>query len=219
VTTPPRWETLFHLRSIFLEPLSNLLVSKVFETAHRNVVLQTRYRRKMKKMSIKGKRFAMPLILLFLAIGSAAAVAYVILQFSINATVENYPKVTFWKWTDGAGKVNTFDYPVNIFANVKTIDENATHGIFNDDTVQHQCSLRVGALTNPTNIASLYIKVYNSTSTILEKEWTSFASLPTAWESFTTAAGKKYSIWIEITASASPSGYSTFTMELKVENP
>lgn len=165
-------------------------------------------------------KHSIPLIALLslILVGSVLAVAYVTLQFSITTTTQLYPKVTFYQWSTPQ-KVNTFDYSLNFFASVKTIDVNATYGIFNDDSASHQCNLRIYSLINIANIASLRIKIYDGTNTILDKTWTDFGSLPTASESFTTAANTKYSIWIEVTGAASPSGSSVFTLELMENNP
>jgi len=166
-------------------------------------------------------RYSVPLVLFILMlVSTAAAAAYIVYQFNINATVEEYPKVTFWKW-DTSEKKNTFEYSVNIFPSIRTIDENITYGIYCDDTSAHTCSLRISSLTSASNIAAIKIVIYNSTATILTKEWTDFSSLPTAWEEFVVAAGKKYSIHIEIEASsgATVGQTSTFTFEMKIEEP
>lgn len=164
-----------------------------------------------------GKYSISTLALLLIVIGSVAA-AYIALKFTINTTVQQYPEVTFWQWS-ASQKKNTFDSPLNIFAGVKTVDENATHGIFNDDSTEHQCYLRVASLSTPANIAKLNITIYDNTSRIFTKEWTQFNALPTSWESFTVAANTKYAIWLEITATSSPSGFSTFEIEIKENNP
>jgi hypothetical protein len=173
----------------------------------------------LNKKIIIGKH-SIPLIavLSLILVGSVLAVSYVTLQFSITTTTQLYPKVTFWQWSPSS-KVNTFDYSLSLFASVNTIDENASYGIFNDDSASHQCNLCISTLSTPGNIASLRIKIYDGTNTILDKTWTQFGTLPTAWESFTTAANTKYSIWIEVTGAASPSGSSVFTLNLKENNP
>ena len=164
-------------------------------------------------------KYSIPLLpLLLLTVGSVVvATVYITLQFTITMNTQPYPKVTFWEWSTSQKK-NTFDYSVNIFAGIKTVDENITHGIFNDDSAQHQCYLRIKSLNNPANIAKLKITIYNSTNTILTKEWTEFVTLPTSWENFTTAANAKYAIWIEITT-GSPSESGTFEIEVKEEYP
>lgn len=174
---------------------------------------------KILKKKVQVHKYTIPVIpLLLIIVGSVAAAAYIATQFTITMTPQPYPKVTFWQWSTSEKK-NTFDYSVNIFASIKTVDENVTHGIFNDDSAQHQCYLRTKSLINPTNIAKLNITIYSSTNTIFTKEWTQFGTLPTQWEAFTTASNAKYAIWIEITAAASLSGSSTFVIEIKENNP
>lgn len=171
-----------------------------------------------KKVQIAKHSVPLIAILSLILVGSVLAAAYVTLQFTINANYQAYPKVTFWQWGTST-KTNTFGYSINFFAGLKTIDENVAYGIFNDDTEQHSCNLRIASLSTPSNIAKLRLKIYEGTNTILDKEWTQFGSLPTSWESFTTAANTKYSIWIEVTGAASPSGSSTFTIELTENSP
>ena len=166
-------------------------------------------------------RYSVPLVLFVLMfVSTAVAAAYIVYQFNISAKVEEYPKVTFWSWDTGE-KGKTFTYSVNIFPGVTTIDENITYGIYCDDESEHKCYLRISSLTNLNNIARIKIKIYNSTDEILTKEWTDFSSLPTAWEEFVVAGGKKYSIHVEIEASSSatPGQTSTFTFEMKIEEP
>jgi hypothetical protein len=164
-------------------------------------------------------KYSIPLLpLLLIVISSALATMYVTLQFTITTPVQQYPKVTFWEWST-AQKKNAFGYSMNIFANIKTIDENITCSIFNDDSVQHQCYLRLSSIINPSNIAKISITIYNSTKTIFTEEWTEFQTQPTAWKTFVPAAHAKYTIWIEITGAGNPSGSSSFTAEIKEENP
>jgi len=169
---------------------------------------------------IKEKKYRIPPLVLGIIIASGIVIAavYIALQFNIIMNYQQYPKVTFWEWNTSQKKT-TFDYSVNIFPGIKTVDENITHGIFNDDSAQHQCYLRIKSLSNSVNIAKLKITIYNSTNTILTKEWSESGILPTSWENFTTAANAKYAIWIEITAAGSPSGASTFEIEVKENNP
>ena len=171
-----------------------------------------------KKVRIRKHSIPIMVLLSLILVGSVLAVAYVTLQFTMTATYKEYPRVSFWKWSTSQ-KANTFDYSVSFFANVKTIDENVTHGIFNDDSVIHQCNLRISTLSNPANIAKLRIKIYGGTTTILDKEWTQFGSLPSSWESFNTEANTKYTIGIEVTGASSPSGSSAFAIELTEDNP
>ena len=159
------------------------------------------------------------LLISSLLIATVSAVAYVTLTWTTTATVVANPKVCFFWWSNGT-KVNTFDYPVNIFPSVKTIDENITHGVWNWDTQAHVTSMRWVSLTNSGNIAKLNVTVYNSTTTIYSQYWTSVPSFPTGLIQFSPSPSPgKYTIWIEITATAGASGSSMFTFEMKVETP
>jgi len=172
------------------------------------------------KISFRKSLKLIILLLSSLLIATASAVAYVTLQWTTTATVVANPKVCFVRWSDNS-KQNTFDYPVNIFPSIKTIDENITHGVWNWDTEGHVAYMRWYSLTNSSNIASLNVTVYNSTTTIYTQYWSSVPSLPTGWVQFNPSpmAGGKYTIWIEITATGVASVGSVFTFEMKVENP
>jgi hypothetical protein len=161
------------------------------------------------------------LLITSLLIATVSATAYVTLQWTNTATVAANPKVCFFAWSAPTTKLNTFDYAVNIFPSVKTIDENITHGVWNWDTASHVTSMRWYSLTNSGNIASLNVTVYNSTTTIYTQYWTSVPTLPTGFVQFSPSpmADGKYAIRIEITATSGASGSSVFTFEMKVENP
>jgi len=161
------------------------------------------------------------LLITSLLIATVSAAAYVNLQWTMTATVVANPKVCFFAWSAPTTKLNTFDYAVNIFPSVKTIDENITHGVWNWDTASHVTSMRWYSLTNSGNIANLNVTVYNSTTTIYSQYWSSVPSLPTGFIQFSPSpmAGGKYAIRIEITATSGASGSSVFTFEMKVENP
>ena len=165
--------------------------------------------------SVRIGKYTIPaLLLLALAIGSVVAVAYVVLTSTMTATVVPNPKVCFVQWP--ATKANTFSYGFNIFADIQTIDDNVTHGIWNWDTGAHDISLRVSDITNEgTNIASFKVKVYNASTTIAE-----ITSVGTSWSGPYSIPGlTKYTIGINVTATGSPSGSSVFTVDMKVENP
>jgi len=156
---------------------------------------------------------------MFTLIAVVSAAAYVQLQWTISATVSANPKASFWNWS-GSSKANNFTYSVNIFPNIVTIDENITYGIFNDDASTRDCYMRIYSLTTSSNINSINVTVHNVTGNLWTKEWSSFGSLPTSWEGpFTLIANAKYSIWLEINATDSASGTSTFVMEMKELNP
>jgi len=163
------------------------------------------------------------LLITSLLIATVSAAAYVTLQWTTTVTVAANPKVCFFAWSAPTTKLNTFDYAVNIFPSVKTVDENITHGVWNWDTASHVTSMRWYSLTNSSNIASLNVTVYNSTTTIYSQYWSSVPTLPTGFVQFSPSpmANGKYAIWMEITATsgATLGQQSVFTFEMKVENP
>jgi len=173
------------------------------------------------KISFRKSLKLIALLISSLLIATVSAVAYVTLSWTTTATVAANPKVCFFAWSAPTTKLNTFDYAVNIFQSVKTIDENITHGVWDWDTVSHVAYMRWYSLTTPGNIANLNVTVYNSTTTIYSQYWSSVPSFPTAWVQFSPSlmADGRYTIWIEITATAGASGSSVFTFEMKVENP
>ena len=164
------------------------------------------------------KKSAVPAILAVALIAMVAAVdaaAYVQLQWTITATVSANPSVCFVDWTDGTTKANTFDYAVNIFPSITTIDENITYGLWNSAAAQKTAYIRIQNLTTTSNIDSLNVTIYNGT-TISTNLWSSFGTLPTAWSSsFTCGSESKYAIWVEIATDAAATGSSTFTVEIK----
>jgi len=167
-----------------------------------------------------GKYSVPALLLLSIVIGSVAAVAYVVMQFTLTATVQANPKVCFIRWSDST-KANTFNYAVNIFPSLKTIDENVTYGIWNWDTTAHTTSLRIETITNSGNIASITIYIKLGVTTVATITWSTGGSLPTSWVAFSAAASTKYTIWMEITAASGAvvGQTSVITLDMKVENP
>jgi hypothetical protein len=176
-----------------------------------------------KNRKIRIGRYTISALLLLLIIGSAVvfATAYVILTWTMTATVVANPKVCFINWTNGA-LANTFSYSVNIFPSVTTIDQNITYGVENWDTTTHTVSMSWASLTTPTNIASLNVTVYNSTTTLYSQYWASVPALPTAYVNFSPSPSPgNYTIWMSIgcASGASPGTASTFTFNMQVMNP
>ena len=164
------------------------------------------------------------LLISSLLIATASAAAYVTLQWTTTATVAVNPKACFIKW-DGGTKANTFDYSVNIFPNVKTVDEDITYGVWNNDTAMRNVYFRLSAEnTNSTDVTSLNYTIYNSTNTIFTKLYNAFTTGDDsdAWSSAVPlAVNATYHIWLEIQcASGAGVGHTPqFTFEMKVENP
>lgn len=158
-------------------------------------------------------KYAVPvLLLLVLAVGTVAATVYVVLTWTMTLTVVDYPRANFYEWS-GATRTNTFDEAFNIFPDVKTIQDNATHGVYS--TSPGPCSMHIASMVNDTNIAEVYVKVFNSSDTILEIWWTTNS---TSWVPFTTATDI-YTIWLEVTGAAGASGSSRVDLEMRVETP
>jgi hypothetical protein len=161
------------------------------------------------------------LLISSLLIATASAVAYVTLNWTTAATVAANPKACFIRWADGT-KANIFTYSVNIFPNVKTVDENITYGIWNDDPSTRTVYFRLASEnTNITDLTSLNFTVHNGGQLYTKLE-SNFDNPSLAWSTgVTLAANTKYTIWIEIQC---PNGAGVghapqFTFEMKEENP
>jgi len=175
----------------------------------------------LKDRKIRFKGYSISALLLIILVASAGivfAVAYVALQWTSTATVVANPNVCFVQWSDSS-KQNTFDYAVDIFPSVKTVDENITHGIWNWDASSHAVNMRIKSISTSGNIANVTTVVKNGTETVITVSWVTAGGLPTTWEPFTALASTKYTIWTEITATSGATGSSIITYELKVENP
>ena len=162
-------------------------------------------------------KYAVPiLLLLILGIGTATAAIYVVLTWSMSLTVVANPRVSFYKWATEE-KVNTFAESFNIFPDVKTIQDNATHGIYSLTAGTGSMRIVSDIATDP-DIDEVYIKVFNTTDTILEITYSSntndFVSLPTAED-------HKYTIHIEVTGASGATTDNTpsVDLEIKVESP
>jgi hypothetical protein len=160
------------------------------------------------------------LLITSLLIATVSAVAYVTLQWTVNTTVVANPELCFIKWSNGAA-ANTFTYSVNIFPNIKTIDENITYGVWNWNTTATKTGYMRLASTNTTttDVTSINVTITNGTQ-IYTRKWTDF-TIKSWGTSFTAAKNTKYAIWIEIEcASTATVGHKPqFTFEMKVENP
>jgi len=166
------------------------------------------------------------ILVCMLSVTTVLATAYVVLQWTTTATVVANPAVCFYKWSDQT-KANTFNYAVNIFPNVKTIDENITYAVYNWEASSRDVYFRLASEnTNATDVTFLYYQVFTGNyvggTVLYSHNETDFGSPDTAWSSVCSAgATTKYKIGIEITAGASAGiGHTpTFTFEIKVENP
>jgi hypothetical protein len=173
------------------------------------------------KISFRKSLKLIALLISSLLIATVSAAAYVTLQWTVNMTIVANPGMCFVSWSDGTTKANNFSYSVNIFPNIKTIDENITYGVWNWNTTATKTGyMRLASTnTNTTDVISINVTITNNTQ-IYTRTWASFSD--TSWSnSFTAASDTKYAIWIEIQcASTATVGHTPqFTFEMKVVEP
>lgn len=161
----------------------------------------------MKKIRIG--RYTIPaLLLVAIIVGSVAATAYVVLQWTTTATVKANPDICFTKWADKS-KANTFDYAVDIFPYIITIDENITYAVSNYAASAKGCSMRLANITTPANIAWVNCTVigYYSINTTTTTDFVAFSpDLP---------AYRNATIYLSIKCASGATGSSVLTFELK----
>jgi len=172
------------------------------------------------KISYRKSLKLVALLISSLLIATVSVTAYITLTWTTTATVVANPSVCFVDWSTGTTKANTFAYTVNVFPNIKTVDENITYGIWNWNATNRNCYLRLASTTsNNTDITAINATIYITGTTVLTHRWTTLTD--TAYYDFTAAGSTKYAIWIEIEcASGAGVGHTPqFTFEIKVENP
>jgi len=159
-------------------------------------------------------KYAIPVLLLAtLAIGTVAAVAYVVLTWTVSLTVAANPRVHFW---DGAAQ-NTMDLEMNIFPSIRTIDEN------NDDwdiksVLAGDISIRVDTM-DISDVEELRIKAYIGGTTLFDETWNAADAAGTFRGPFTTDDDTTYDLWIEVLANSTATDPASIKVELKVESP
>ena len=173
------------------------------------------------KINYKKNLKFVTLLISALLIATVSAAAYVTLTWTTTATVGTYPKVCFFAWSAPTTKLNTFNYAVDIFPSIKTINVNITYGIWSWDSPGQTVSMRISSITNQaTNIQNVTTYVKDATNTTkITVQFIDGGSLPTTWQSFSASATTKYTLWTEIEAKSTASVSSVITYELKVENP
>jgi len=158
-----------------------------------------------------GKYFVPALLLISLAVGTVAAVAYVVLTWTISLTVAPNPRVHFW---DGSTAANTMTITMGIFPSIRTIDEDAAWDI--RSVTAGNIYIRVSTM-DTSDVTQVKIKAYNATATLFDVDW---STSTTTWSGpFLTATGKDYNLWIEVQAASSPTGPASISVDLKVESP
>jgi len=165
-------------------------------------------------------KFAIPILLLLAILGgTVAAVAYVVLTWTMTLPVGANPRVHFFSSVTGAE--NSMEITMNIFPDIRTIDENNDEWDIRSVTTG-DISIRVDAM-NTTAISELVIIAYVSdpASPLFSLTWTD-ADAANSWHGpYTTADGTDYNLWIEVFADplAQPATEESIAVELKVESP
>lgn len=159
-------------------------------------------------------KYAVPaLLLLAITVGTVAAVAYVVLTWTISMTVADNPRVHFW---DGTTAANTMTIYMDIFPSIKTVETDAVWDIRSDDT--GDIYIRVSAMdTSDVTEVTIIAYVTDPASPLFDETWT--ASTTTWSGPYTTAATTDYNLWIEVTAAGTATDPASITVDLKVENP
>jgi len=121
--------------------------------------------RKIFKRKILGPITLLHLIA-FTAVVSVVSAA-VILYYDWTMTLTgSVPDVRFYKWSDST-QVNTLDLPYNIYADVWTVDDNATYGIKNNAGSVKNVSLWVESCSDPSKIANYTVQILEDTGSVL----------------------------------------------------
>lgn len=164
------------------------------------------------------------LAVLCISVVGVSAAAYVVLQWTTNATVVANPQVCFFQQGTST-KANTFSYSVNIFPSIKTVDDNITYGLWNWHASQtRDVYFRLASSnTNSSDVSWIKYYVYLSdpASSLYSKNITDFTNFDWDVSATTVAANTKYAIKVEIKA---PTGATvghtpSWTFEVKVVNP
>lgn len=126
----------------------------------------------MKKMKIRKifrRRILGPITLLHLIVLSTVSVVFgaVMLHYdwTLNLTA-SVPDVRFYKWSDST-QSNTLTLPYNIYADVWTIDDNATYGIKNNAGSAKTVYLTIDSYSSTSEIANLTIQILEDTGLVL----------------------------------------------------
>ena len=159
-------------------------------------------------------KYAVPvLLLLTIAIGTVAAAAYVVLTWTISLTVASHPRVAFW---DGGSVQNSLTLSMNIFPEIRTIDEDLTGWDIRSNATG-DVYIRVPTL-DTNDIDELVITAYNATDNLfdltytdVDNDWTGPFTTPTAAED--------YDLRIEVLAADTATDPAQIIIEMKVESP
>ncbi|MDH5634518.1 MAG: hypothetical protein OEY30_01685, partial [Candidatus Bathyarchaeota archaeon] len=115
----------------------------------------------MKIECILQRKVLGPITILHLLVLSLIATAFgsVLLYYdwTINLTAST-PDVRFYKWSDGT-QANTIGLSYNIYADIWTMDYNATYGIKNNAASDKTVYLWWDSCSDPDSIANLTVQI------------------------------------------------------------
>jgi len=170
-------------------------------------------------------KYAIPVLLLAtIAIGTVAAVSYVILTWTISLTVGDYPRVHFY---DGVSvEANTMDIDMNIFPLIKTVETDAAWDIRSEGT--GDIYIRVSVM-DTTEVTDLKIIAYTGAdhtviaNQLFDEDWTG-PDAADVWRGGFGTTGSEvspvdYNLYIEVTGDEFADADVDITVELKVESP
>jgi hypothetical protein len=108
-------------------------------------------------------------------------------NWTINLTAST-PDVRFYKWSDGT-QANTIDLSYNIYADIWTIDYNATYGIKNNAASAKTVYLWWDSCSDPDSIANFTVQISDGTGLLLTLTTTDFAMYSEYLYYWTAGAG------------------------------
>lgn len=164
-------------------------------------------------------KYAVPVLLLAtMVIGTVSAVAYVVLTWQLSLTVAANPRVHFW---NGSAASNTMTVAMNIFPNIRTIDENITTPVDWDirSVTAGNIFIRVSAM-DTSDTTEVLIKAYKTGqvgSPLFSQTWN---AQTTTWSGpYLTEDSTDYHLWIEVAGAGTATDPASITVEMKVEGP
>ena len=174
-------------------------------------------------------KYAVPILLLLtIAVGTVAAVSYVVLTWTISLTVAPHPRVFFYNsaLTAPDDEANTMEIPLNIFPSITTIDEDSPWDIRSEGT--GDIYIRVSVM-DTTEVTDLKIIAYTGVdhtviaNQLFDEDWTG-PDAAGVWRggfgtTGTEASPVDYNLYIEVTGDEFADADVDITVELKVESP
>jgi len=189
--------------------------------------------KRKRTVHIRGRAIKLSTLIGIIMIGvlcvAAFAAAFVVLNWTSNATVLANPSICFYQWS-GATKQNTFAYSVNIFPGVVTEDDNMTYGIYDwNNTGATAASIQWYSCSNTSDLSSvnpLNVTIWNGSSVdsnvVFSHLWTSVPTFPDSYNAFSGLSNNTmYAIQMIINCSstAGPGNPTAFVFNMKVTNP